>query len=98
MVKQSNWRNSEAKRWIKKALEDGRIDPCFCDISELYNQKPELFHQYPKDRFRDNTRNLFRRFQKKRPPASTLSSKGGESIMDRNGEGKLKISKCNLQK
>ena len=88
--KHSDWKFSEAKKWIEAQVEQGNIDPYLCDIAELKESRPDLFGKYNKRNFKDNIRNFFARFKKKEPPKPTTMNERQETMQ----AGKFQIENC----
>ena len=86
----SDWRNSPAKQWIKERLEEGIIHPDKVDINALYSSNPDLFGRFKKPAFRDNVKNLIKRFKAKQPPLpKKTATKRTIEVMNRPSEGKF---------
>ena len=84
--KKSDWQYSTAKEWLQQKLEEGEIDPTNCDLNRLYKENLNIFGNYKQHNFRDNARNLIKRFQEKHRPPTVTPKK--TQIMNRPSDGK----------
>ena len=66
--KQSGWRNSSAKQWLREQIEEGVIDPDSIDLRDLFDNHPKQFGEFEYRNFRDNARNLILSIRAKKPP------------------------------
>lgn len=66
MGKHTNWKDSEAKAFIIKGFESGKLDPHnLPNLKGLKESNPRLFAQFPQKNFTNNVKNIAAKYREK---------------------------------